>query len=315
MTLQRLAGLGMAGLLVALGVYQALAQGPVASAKPAAVVNGEAIPMSEVKAVLEARPSPVPLTAAQQREVRQATLDMLIDDLLMRQFLRKHGGQVPAAQIQKEIDDLQSILKKDGKTIDLVLRDGKQTLEQFQADIAARIQWRNYLQVRFSDADIKAYYDANKVFFDKVFVRASHILVKVPSTAPPEEKQAAREKLTTLRQEISAGKITFEVAAKQYSDCPSKTKGGDIGPFPYKFVVVEPFAKAAFTTKVGDLTEIVQTEFGLHLIKVTERTPGEASRFDELKDRIREVYAQDLDLYQRVLTDQRKTSKVEVLLQ
>ena len=52
--------------------------------------------------------------------------------------------------------------------------------------------------------------------------------------------------LETIRQEIVAGKLDFGEAAKKYSDCPSKDKGGDIGPFPYKFVVVEPFARAAW---------------------------------------------------------------------
>lgn len=316
MTLQRAAGLVLGGLLLALGAYQAIAQAPAQAEKPAAIVNGEAIPLSEVKAVVDARPSPVPLTAAQQREIRQAALDMLIEDLLMRQFLRKHGGQVQAGEIQKEISDLQAILKKDGKTVEQVLRDGKQTEEQFRADIAARIQWRNYLRTRFPDSDIKTYYDANKVFFDKIFVRASHILVKVQSNAPPADKQAAREKLAALRQEIVTGKISFEGAAKKYSDCTvSKVKGGDIGPFPFKFQVVEPFAKAAFSAKVGDVTDIVQSDYGLHLIKVTERTPGEASSFEPLKDRIREVYAQDLELYQGVLSEQKKLSKIEVFLQ
>src|SRR4029453_16091978 len=101
--------LGLAILSVASSA--ALAQSD--ADKTAAVVNGENITMAEVKSVLDARPSPVPLPAAQQREMRKAALDMLIDDLLMRQFLRKHGGQALPAERHKEIDDLQAILKKD----------------------------------------------------------------------------------------------------------------------------------------------------------------------------------------------------------
>jgi len=315
MSPRRLCEFTIAWCLVMVGAPVVQAQAPAAPEEPAATVNSEAITIAEVKAVVEARPSPVPLSAAQQRETRQAALDMLIDDLLMRQFLRKHGGQVQAGEVQKEIDDLRALLKKDNKTVEQVLRDAKQTEEQFRADIAARVQWRNYLRTRFSDQEMKAYYDANKVFFDKIFVRASHILLKVQSNTPPADKQATREKLATLRQEIVAGKISFEEAAKKYSECPSKTKGGDIGPFPYKFVVVEPFARAAFSLKVGDLSDIVMTDFGLHVIKVTERTPGEPSNFDTLKDRVREVYAQEQEWYQRILTEQRKGSKIEVYLQ
>src|SRR5207253_8677424 len=136
--------------------------------------------------------------------------------------------------------------------------------------------------------------EANKVLFDKVFVRASHILVKIGPTAPAAEKQNARAKLETVRQEIVAGKLDFAEAAKKYSDCPSKDKGGDIGPFPYKFVVVEPFAKAAFAMKKGDVSDIVATDFGLHLIKVTDRTQNETTSFESVKESVRDVMAQDM---------------------
>src|SRR5215207_10197505 len=79
--------------------------------KPAALVNGEAISMAEVRNVLDARPSPVPLTAAQLKELRHAALDTIVDDVLMRQFLTKVGGVVPAAAVDKELDDLKVVLK------------------------------------------------------------------------------------------------------------------------------------------------------------------------------------------------------------
>src|SRR5262249_11997200 len=181
-------------------------------------------------------------------------------------------------------------------------------------DIVARLQWKNYLTARFpDDAQLKSYYGANKPFFDKVFVRASHILVKVSSNATPAEKQTARNKLDTLRQEILTGKIKFDEAASKYSDCPSKEKGGDIGAFPFKFVVVEPFARAAFALKKDEVSDVVTTEFGFHLIKTTERMPGEASHFESLRETIREVMATELDLYNQVIAEQRKVAKIEVI--
>jgi len=308
---KKLAGVAILGLCA----IQAYAQGTAPQEKPAALVNGEAIAMAEVKAMLEARPSPVPLTAAQQRELRQAAVDMLIDDLLMRQFLRKNALPAQPAEIQKEIDELKIALNKKTMTLEQFLREGKQTEEQFRQDVAARVLWKHYIAGRFPEAEAKTYYEANKVLFDKVFVRASHILVKVGPTAPPMEKQNARNKLETIRQEVLAGKLDFGEAAKKYSDCPSKEKGGDIGPFPYKFVVVEPFAKAAFAMKKGDVSDIVVTDFGLHLIKVTDRTQTETTTFESVKDSVREVIAQDMDLYQQILAEQRKGAKIEVHVQ
>src|SRR5438270_12407139 len=96
--------------ILAFCTIQVYAQGAATLEKAAAHVNGEAIAMADVKALLEARPSPVALPAAQQRELRQAALDMLIDDLLMRQFLRKNALPAQPAEIQKEIDELKGAL-------------------------------------------------------------------------------------------------------------------------------------------------------------------------------------------------------------
>ncbi len=301
--------------ILVIGAIQAHAQAPANQEKSAALVNGEAIPVADLKAILDQRPSPVPLTAAQQRELRQAALDMLIDDVLMRQFLKKNAAPATAPEIQKELDDLKEALKKQNKTLDQFFREGKQTEEQLRQDLAARILWKHFIATRYGDPEAKSYYEANKYFFDKVYVRASHILVKVAANAPPAERQAAKAKLETLRREITSGKLAFAEAAKKYSDCPSKEKGGDIGQFPYKFVVVEPFAKAAYALKEGGLSDIVITDFGLHLIKVTERSPGESSTFEAMKETVREVMAQEGELFQGILAEQKKAAKIEVFLQ
>ncbi|MBI3411299.1 MAG: peptidylprolyl isomerase [Planctomycetes bacterium] len=298
----------------ATGAVAARAQGLAKPEKPAAVVNGEPIPQADLRALIDARQfSPVALSAQQQKELKQSALDMLVDDMLMRQFLRKQVKPPSAAEVGKEMDELKEALKKQNKSLDQFLRDSKQTEDQLHKDIVARLQWKGYLTARFpDDAQLKSYYEANKPFFDKVFVRASHILVKVSSNATAAEKQTARSKLETLRQEILAGKIKFDDAARKYSDCPSKDKGGDIGAFPFKFVVVEPFARAAFSSKKNEISEVVTTDFGFHLIMTTDRTAGEASHFEALRDTIREVIAQEMDLYHHVIAEQRKAAKIDV---
>jgi parvulin-like peptidyl-prolyl isomerase len=284
--------------------------------RAAAVVNGEAIPMAEVQAILDERPPPVPLTEEQRKEMRKAALNMLIDDALMRQYLRKYIPAPTQPEVNQELNELVEVLKKQTppKTLEQFLREGKQTMEQLRADMVSKLQWKAYLYKRLPDANVKAYFDQNRIFFDKVMVRASHILVKVKANATPQEKQAAMNRMQAIRQEIMTGKVDFAEAAKKYSDCPSKTKGGDIGLFPYKFAVVEPFARAAFSTKVGDITDVVSTDFGLHIIKVTDRTRPEPANFETIKEGVREVYAQDLDIYQQILAQQRKTSTVEVMM-
>ena len=283
--------------------------------KSAARVNGEDIPLAEFNAVVDLRPSPVPVSKELQREMRKAAIDMLIDDLLMRQFLRRNVAPANPAEVQKEYDKLHAALAKQKKTLDQFLVEGKMTAEQLRADVIARLQWKAYLQARFPEADIKSYYEANKVFFDNVLVRASQILVKFNNNPTAEDKAKARAKIETIRHEILAGKLTFEDAARKYSDCPSRKDGGDLGSFPYKFIVIEPIARATFSTKKGELTGVIATDIGYHLLKVTDRTPGEPSRFEESRDAIRDVMAQESELYQRILTEQKKTAKIEVFVQ
>ncbi|MCI0739461.1 MAG: SurA N-terminal domain-containing protein, partial [Gemmataceae bacterium] len=125
----------------------------------AATVNGEAVSMAEVKAILEQRPSTAPLTAAQQREVRLAAVEMLIDDALMRQFLRKEAPPATAAEINKEMEDLKVALKKQSKSFEQFLRESKQSPEQLHKDVVARLQWKHFLAVRFPEPDVKSYYE------------------------------------------------------------------------------------------------------------------------------------------------------------
>jgi len=89
-------------------------------------------------------------------------------------------------------------------------------------------------------------------------VKASHILVGRKSEAE------------ALRQRIIDGEITFEDAAKQYSLCPSRDEGGDLGFFP-RGVMAGPFEKVAFSLPIGEISQPVETRFGWHLIKVTDK--------------------------------------------
>ena len=89
-------------------------------------------------------------------------------------------------------------------------------------------------------------------------VRAQHILVKTEDEAK------------NLKTDIENGKITFEDAAKQYSQCPSGTKGGDLGFFG-RGMMVKEFEDASFNSEKGKVSNPVQTQFGWHLIKVTDK--------------------------------------------
>ena len=82
----------------------------------------------------------------------------------------------------------------------------------------------------------------------------------------------------------------FATAAKKDSTCPSKDQGGDLGWFPRAGNMVEPFAKVAFALKPGMMSDVVPTQFGFHLILVTERKQGQPTKFEDVKEEVKEVF-------------------------
>lgn len=281
----------------------------------AARVNGESITLAEVKAVLDARPAPVPLNKDQERAVKKAALDMLIDDMLMRQFLRKSVPQPSTQEVEKVIGELREALKKQNKTLEQFLKDEKQPESSLRADVVTDLQWKSFLGARYSEQETRNYFDTYKPFFDKVQVKASHILVKCATTATHAEKDNLKARLENLRTMIKSGQVGFEEAAKKYSDCPSKDRGGDLGYVTMKFMVVEPFSRAAFTTQVGDISPVFTTEFGLHILKVMDRTAPDPADFIAMKDIVRKTMAQEQNVFRDLLDQQRKSSKIEILMQ
>jgi peptidyl-prolyl cis-trans isomerase C len=280
---------------------------------PVAVVNGEPIPRSLFDDAFKARPPVVtPLTAAQQRQIKEAIVALLVDETLVRQFLKKNAPPVDPAEVAKQVASLQKGLEGQGKTIAEYCKETKQTEAQLRANITLMLQWNAYAAQKVTPAELKKYYADFKDFFDKTTVRASHIVLRIAPDATPADREAARKKLAELRQEITSGKITFAEAAMKHSQCPSAPKGGDLGFFPRKWMVEEPFAKVAFAMKVGELSDVVITDYGCHLIQVTDRKLGETTTFEDAQDEVRDCFIEEMKL--AILADLRKTAKIEIKL-
>ena len=130
--------------------------------------------------------------------------------------------------------------------------------------------------VKVSDKEIADYYEANKAQLESgETVNASHILV--------DSEELAKE----IRGKIASGEISFEDAAKEYSSCPSKQNGGNLGDFG-KGQMVPEFDTAVFAMEIGELSEPVKTQFGYHLIKLNAKNESTVPSLDEIKEELRE---------------------------
>ena len=122
-------------------------------------------------------------------------------------------------------------------------------------------------------------------------VEASHILLKTETGMSAEEKAKVKARLEDIRKQITSNKITFEDAAQKYSDDGSKVQGGELGSFG-RGEMVPPFEGAAFSLEEGKISDIVETQFGYHIIKVTDHKEAHTMTFDEVKEDIKQFLTQ-----------------------
>ncbi len=140
-------------------------------------------------------------------------------------------------------------------------------------------------KVKVIPEDIEDYYHLNlEKFSEPEKIKASHILVK-PQKEGDQGKEEALKKAKNILKEVREGKEPFSVLAKKYSDCPSAQKGGDLGYFE-KGDMEKPFEDAAFSLKEGEISSLVETKFGFHIIKVEEIKEDRVDSLEEMKDQI-----------------------------
>jgi len=119
-------------------------------------------------------------------------------------------------------------------------------------------------------------------------VRARHIIIRVDPSDPQKKKDEARRRIERILAEAKAGKEDFGELAKKYSEGPSAPRGGDLGYFG-RGQMAPSFEKAAFELNVGELSNIVETPFGYHIIKVEDRKEAWVTPLAEVKEDIQRI--------------------------
>ncbi|MGA1843949.1 MAG: peptidylprolyl isomerase [bacterium] len=134
------------------------------------------------------------------------------------------------------------------------------------------------------------YRDNSESFQTPERIKASHILIAVDPNDGPEAREQKRQQLANLAEELKKG-ADFSQLAREHSDCPSKSRGGDLGFFE-RGRMVKPFEDAAFQLKVGEVSGIVETDFGYHLIKLTKREESSQQPLKEVRGKIETLLKQ-----------------------
>ncbi len=259
------------------------------SNKVLATVNGENITQKEVDKILNRFANQI--GKDQIPAATKQVIDGLVTQKLIMQFIRDNKIELNQADIDAELnkvrEDIKSNPNLEGQTLEQVLESHGGSIEDLKRDIVISLSLEKHLGKDLDDKKIKEHFEQNKAVYDGTEVKASHILVDTREMKTEAELEQAKEKINKAKAEVDAG-TDFAKVAEQYSDCPSAKKGGDLGFFKRKGQMVEPFAAAAFALKVGQVSDKpIKTDFGYHIIKVTEIKKGNEVNFFDIKQDIK----------------------------
>jgi peptidyl-prolyl cis-trans isomerase C len=269
-----------------------------------AVVNGEPIKNTELEQAFQKAVASRGMSAdAVPADQKKAAMRMMLDDLVTERLLDKASSEVKIekAAVDAEFD---KIKQARGLTDDAVAKEIAQlgmTIDSLKANIEKRMKQREWVEGQIkgkttesTDADAKDFYEKNPQHFEAPeMVRASHILFRLAPDASPEQVTATLKKAETAT--ARAKKEDFAKLAAELSEEPGAAeRGGDLNFFPLKGAMVEEFADAAFKLKKDEVSaEPVRTQFGYHVIKVTDRKAAGKQSLEDAKPQILSYLARE----------------------
>ena len=258
-------------IVIAVAVLGSLALTAISAEKAAPTTK----PASKVVATVgKAKITSDRVQRAMQR-MRTPSIQQALDQLVMQELIEAYARKIPCTD--KDIESWKKNMEKELKARNLG------TLEKFMADrnlpkeeIPRMVRFEKLEKQAMETASaeaVAAFTKAHPTYFDGTEMQASHILLSCGVGSSTKKRTETCKQLEQIAADIKAGKVKFADAAKKHSKCPSGQKGGDLGAFAFH-KMVPPFSQTAFGMKVGDVSGIVETQFGFHIITVTKSTPG-----------------------------------------
>jgi peptidyl-prolyl cis-trans isomerase C len=263
-----------------------------------ATVNGTAISQKEfdnaMKYQLEiAAMKGVTISDAELSELKYQMLGSLIDDELLYQESLRNGIKIA----EKEVNDAYESRKQKARfktdaEFEEALKKSNKSVASYRVEIEHGLAVDRFIKNKFSDnavvpdSDAKKYYDGNPGYFQQpARVRVSHIMIRVAPDADQSKKDEAKKKVEQVMKRLKAGEDFAAVAKEVSEDDNSKNNGGDLG-YLSKGRVQKSFEDAAFALKKDEISDIVKTDAGYHIIKVTDKMDARTISFEEAKSDI-----------------------------
>lgn len=227
--------------------------------------------------------------------LKNSITEQLINSTLLYQYAEQQKIKIPADEVNKEIEQIKSSFNSE-QDFNNALRRNNLTLNQLKDSLNRQLMiekviQNEYDQIDVSEEEISQYYEENKnYFFQPEKRKISHILLE------------DREQAEILLNQLADGIIDFEKTAKDKSICPSAEQGGDLG-YIVRGQMVPAFEEAAFSLGIGELSDIVETEYGFHIIKCNDIQEEKQLTLEEAQENIKNI-----------LTNQKQNEAINTLI-
>jgi peptidyl-prolyl cis-trans isomerase C len=288
----------------------------------AATVNGSVIPKQTLEREVRLFTDRMVRQGRQVPDVqvpvlRNEILDSLIDQELLYQDSQKQHMQVDKNAVNDKYDEIKKRFKTEQEFKDAIAK-----MDVTEAEIRSQLKKglaidellksKVVKDVQVTEAEAKKYYDEHTDQFKQAEqVKASHILIQVAPDASDEKKAEAKKKIEAVQEKLKKGE-DFATVAKESSEGPSKSRGGDLGFF-QRGQMDKAFEEVAFALEPGTISDVVETRFGYHIIKVDEKKPATTGSFSDEKDKIEQYLKQQKtrEKIEAYLEDLRKNAKID----
>jgi parvulin-like peptidyl-prolyl isomerase len=292
-----------------------------------AVVNQEIITFSEIERW--GRPLQAEIRANDRLERRERiqqvlrkVLERVVEEKLIEQEARKSGMKVANKDIEAAVEEVKQRNKIDQKGLEQVLAAEGLTLEAFKKDVEKKI-----LRSRFVHSAVKVEQKPGERELTEFFLknadqyrlnesyRPAHILFLVPQDATPERIRGIRKKSQKVLGRINEGAGFAELAMEYSEDTSSRKEGGDLGYFK-KGELLPALEKEAMRLQVGEVSGLLRTEVGFHILKLLDRKGGTPPPFEEIKEKVQaDYYEKEWEkAYQQFLSKLKEKSVIEIKL-
>lgn len=270
-----------------------------------ATVNGVALTGDDLRISLALRGLPEQVSPT----VRRQAVEWLIERELIRQFLQRNKSTVDPEPLEAAVRRTVERLQREKRPAEPSLESLGIDEARVAAEMAVPVAWRRHAARATTDQQIRAHFEKHRRHFDGTRLRVSQIFRKYDQGESIEDAPATTAALNAIRTSITRGTTTFAEAARSSSQSPSAKNAGDVGWIDPQGDLPAAVSNAAFALKAGDVSDVILSPFGAHLVTVTDVKPGDLS----LEDVRPEVQAELADaLWTETVAAERQDAKIVV---